>query len=817
MHLRSAIRSVVRMPTFALATIATIALGVGAITAMFSVVYAVLLRPLPYPDASRLAIVWERWHVDRDLKGVDPLVAAQLAERSVVMTTGLEVWRKENRVFEDIAGFRSLEASLTGGGEAERVEGLIASSSLFPVLGISPALGRAFTADEDKPGQDEVVILSHAFWMRRFSGDRSVLGRTIDIDGLPHSVVGVMPAGFHFTLPGVAEDPPIIVPIPHDYVADRKWTLLMTVARLKPGVTIPAAQADMSALVRRMAETNRRYRTRDANVVPLADEMAHDSRLALLVLFGATGCVLLIGCVNVANLLLVRAAVRSKELAIRTALGAGRWRLTREVVAESVMLASIGGALGLVLAYWGTGVLVAAVPKHMFPRIEDVRVDLAVFAFGFGVALLVGLAAAVAPAWHMLAWDRRGGLNRVLTEARRTSSAGRGYRLARRALVMAQVATAMVLLVGAGLLTETYVRLTRVDLGVNPEHVLTFGLTLPPAHYKTPESVVALEEALLSRLGPLPGVQAVGLTNSLPVQPAMTASMSVAAEGQAAPDVHEPVYVRTVSPGFFRAAGIRLAYGRLLTAQDATAGVAVVNRVLVRRFWPSAPQAGPEPLGRKLQVGDRWCAIIGVVEDVKYSGPDRRAEQEAYVPLSYWPLGYVSTLVRTSGDPMALAHLSREVVRAIDPDLPVQDVRTMEEVVSDSVAPQRFRFVLIAVFATVALVLAIIGLYGVISQSVAQRAQELGIRIALGASRPRIARLVLTESLVVVAVGVGVGIAISVAATRVLATFLFGVTALDPPTYATGALGIALLSAAAVYGPARRAMRSDPASVLRAE
>jgi putative ABC transport system permease protein len=815
--MRSAIHSLVRTPTLALAIIATIALGVGATSAMFGVVYAVLLRPLPYRDAGRLVMVWEKWQVSRDMKGVDPVVAARLAERSVVMTSGLEIWRKENRVFEDIAGFSSLKVSLTGGSEPERIKALAASSSLFSILGVAPALGRAFTREEDQVGHDEVVVLSHALWMRRFSGDRGVLGKTVGLDGLPHTVVGVMPPGAHLMLPRIAGEPDLIVPIPHSYAADRQWSLVMTVARLKPGVTVAGAQADMSALVRRMAETNRRYRTRDANVVPFVDEMARDSRLALLVLFGATGCVLLIGCVNVANLLLVRAAGRSTELAIRTALGAGRWRLTSQVVVESVALAVVGGVAGLVLAYWGTGLLLTAVPENMFPRMEGVRVDLVVFAFGFGLSLLVGLAAGLAPAWHTLAWDRRGALNHLLTEARRTSSVGRGQRFTRRALVMAQVAMAMVLLVGAGLLTRTYIQLTRVDLGINPERVLTFGLTLPQARYKTPESLVALEEALLSRLGPLPGVQAVGLTNSLPVQATMLASMTVAAEGQPPSDVHEAVDVRTVSPGFFDAAGVRLAYGRLLTARDATSNVAVVNRVLVHRFWPSAPPAGPEPLGRRLLVGSRWCTIIGVVEDVRYSGPDHRAEQEAYVPLSYWPMEYVSTLVRTSGEPMALARLCREIVRTIDPDLPVQDVRTMEDVVSESVAPQRFRFVLIGAFAVLALALGIVGLYGVISQSVAWRAREMGIRMALGANRATIARMVLTEGLVVVSAGVVVGVAVSLVTTRVLANFLFGVRTIDAPSYAVAAAGILVLSAVAVYGPARRATRCDPISVLRAE
>jgi putative ABC transport system permease protein len=815
--MRSALRSLVRTPALALATIATIALGVGATSAMFGVVYAVLLRPLPYPDPSRLAMIWEKWQVGRDLKGVDPVVAARLAERSIVMTTGLEVWRKENRSFEGLAGFAPLDVNVSGGTEPERVEGLVASSSLFTVLGVSPALGRAFTEEEDTPGRDEVVVLSHALWTRRFGGDRQVLGRTVSLDGLPHTVVGVMPRGFHFVLPDIPAEPDVIVPIPHAFRDDRKWALVMTVGRLRSGVTIAAAQADMSALVRRMAETSRRYRTRDANVVPLAGEIARDSRLALLVLFGATACVLLIGCVNVANLLLVRAAGRSKELAIRTALGAGRWRLTRQVVAESVALAAAGGVAGLLLAHWGTAVLVAAVPRDLFARADDIRVDPVVFVFGLVVSVLVGLAAGVAPAWHTLAWDRRGALNAMLTEASRTSSVGRGHRLTRRALVTIQVATAMVLLVGAGLLAETYIRLTRVELGIDPRHVLTFGLRLPESKYGAPQSVVPLEQSLLARLSVLPGVQAAGITNSLPVQSAMTAGMTVQAEGQPASEVHESVYVRTVSPGFFRAAGVRTAYGRLLTPDDERANVAVVNRVLVRRFWPSAPANGPEPLGRKLLIGSRWCTIVGVVEDVKYSGPDRRAEQEAYVPLTYWPMGYVSMLIRTSGDPMAMADLSRQVVRAIDPDLPLEDVRTMDAVVSESVAAQRFRFVLLAIFAGVALVLATIGLYGVMAQSVAQRMREIGIRMALGASRSAIARIVLVEGVMVVGLGLAAGVVVSLAATRVLAKFLFGVTAMDASTLAMVTLGIVAVSAAAVYIPARRATRSDPVDVLRSE
>jgi predicted permease len=624
-----------------------------------------------------------------------------------------------------------------------------------------------------------------------------------------------MPRGFRFLLPEIGGDPDVILPLPHSYAPDRRWSLVMTVARLREGVTVAAAQDDMSALVRRMAESNPRYRTRDANVVQLRDEIDRDSRFSILVLSGATACLLIIVCLNVANLLLVRAAGRRRELAIRTALGAGRWRLTRHVIAESVALACAGGSAGLALAYWATAALTTVVPDDIVPRIADVHVDPVVFAFGLGVSLSVGAIVSIGPAWHTLRWDRRGTLNRLLADNPRASSAGRGERAMRRILVAVQVAAAVVLLVGAGLLTETYIRLTRVDLGIDPDRVLTFGLTLPPARYASPESIVALADALVTRLEALPGVREVGLTNSLPVQPQMLASMTVQAEGQPPSDRHEAVDVRTVTPGFFRAGGIRTAYGRVLTPVDATKDVVVVNRTLVRRFWPSAPFMGPEPLGRRLLVGSRWCTIVGVVDDVKYSAPDGPAEQEAYVPLSFWPVGYVSALVRSSGDPTQLADLARQVVRAIDPELPVQDVRTMGMVVSESIAAQRLRFVLAGVFAAVALALALVGLYGVIAQSVAQRAREIGIRMALGASRPRIARMVLADALAVALIGTAAGVAISMAVTRLLATFLFGVSAIHLPTYAMVAAATLMLSGAAVWAPAWSAMRSDPASILR--
>ena len=816
MHFRSSLRGLLHMPSFAVAVVLTIALGVGASSAMFSVVYAALLRPLPYRDPDRLVVVWEKWQVNRDLKGVDPAVAARLAERSVVMDRAIPVWRAQNHVFEDVAGFLSHDFSLSGGDQPERVEGVIVTSQFLGVLGVSPAVGRALRPEEDQLGTDEVVLIGHRLWMRRFGGDPHIVGKTIAVDGIAHTVVGVMAADFHLALPNAPRVPDIIAPLSHSFEPDRKWTLLMTVARLKAGVTIPAAQSDMSAVVRRMAETNPRYKTRDANVVPLGDEVGHDSRPALLVLFGATVCVLLIGCANVANLLLLRATGRQKELAIRTALGAGRWQLARSVVGESIGLAAVGGTAGLVLAHWGTIVLTAVVPEHLVPRLEDVSVDWVVLAFGFAVACAVGVLAGVAPAWRILRGDRHRRLSATLNDARRTVTTSRGQRSVRRALVIAQVAIAMVLLVGAGLLTETYLRLTRVDLGVNPTRVLTFRVTLPQARYSTDASRLAFQDALISRLAALPGVESAGLTTSLPVGSEFFASMSARVEGRPQVD-GEFVSVATVSPGFFEAAGTRLAYGRLLDAADARSDVAVVSRSLVRRYWPSAGTRGPEPIGRKLLVGDKWCTLIGVVDDVKYAGPDKPAEPIAYIPLAYWPLTDLAAVVRTTGNPLALAPLTRQALRGVDPDLPILDVRTLEEVVSRSVAPPRFRFVLILAFAALALLLAVIGLYGVVSQSVAERRQEIGVRIALGAGRSRIARTVLLEGLVQAVVGIVLGIAASLASTRLLAGFLFGVAPMNVTTYASVAVGLALVSVIASWGPARRAMSADPAAVLRAE
>lgn len=822
MHLRSTLRSLARTPGFTLAVMLTIALGVGATTAMFSVVYAALLSPLPYPDPDRLAIIWETQPLEGLRNIPDQALAARLAARSMVNSRVLPAWREQSRTFEEIAGFGPWEMNLTGTSDPERLSGVTATSRFFEVLGSQPFMGRLFEADQDEPGSDEVVVLGHGFWKRRFGSDPGVIGQSVGIDGIPHTIVGVLPETFHLVLPNVDRDPDIVTPITHRFLQGRKWTVLQVLGRMKPGVSAGAATEDMTSVVRRVADTMPFYRERGANVVPLAEEVGRDGRLALLVLFGATVCILLIGCANVANLLLVRASVRQKDLAVRIALGAGRSRLVRHSLVESLVLALAGGACGLVIARWGIDALLATMPAALFPRMEDVGVDWVVVGFGLAIAVAVGLLAGLVPAWFTLGWGRRGALNRALAAGTRGASAGAGRRLLGRALVCAQVGIAVVVVLAAVLLTETYMRLTRADLGVDPERVLTFGLVLPTARYAAPPALSALVDSLVPRLAAIPGVEAAGLTNSLPIASSFTGSMTVQVEGQPPPSdpaaaSRQSLQVRTVAGDLFGAAGIRLAYGRLLTPADVRPDVAVVNRATVRKFWPSAPPNGPEPLGRRLTFGDRVCTIVGVVDDVKYSGPSGVVWEEAYVPFAFWPMEFMSLVIRTAGDPKVAIPAARAAVRSVDPDLPLINVATLEEVASRTVAPPRFRFVLVGLFAVLAVVLALVGLYGVVSQSVAARTQEMGIRIALGAGGSRVARMVLMEGLVLSAAGVVAGVAMSLAALRVLRTFLYGVSGTEAVNYAAISLVFVALTLAASYGPARRAMKADPASVLRAE
>lgn len=818
-ELRRAIRTLGRAPAFTGTVILTIALGVGASTAVFSVVYAVLYRPLPYADADRLVAVWQTRPVDpQSTREREPF----LASHAFISDSLLRSWQANARCFEDIGGYSWQRFSVLAGGDVERVDGVVASAAFLKVLGVRPLYGRLMRPEEDVVGQDGVVVLAHAFWKQQFGGDPGVIGRTVAVDGAPHVVIGVLPADFHMAVQFGDTSPALFVPLPHQYTPLQPFSIMPgAVARLRPGVSAGAAQAEMTALMRHLAETKRSLRGRGVNVVPLSGqvvETAAGTRQGLLILLAATGCILLIVCVNVANLLLVRATTRHRELAVRTALGASRLRITRQTLGESLLLALGGGTLGLLTAVWGTNLLVAFIPERMFPRIDEVTIDWHVLVFGIAASTLAGLLAGSVPAWYTLSRDRRGALADALKDGHRAGIGGRGARLAQRVLVMAEVALAMVLLIGSSLLARTYFGLAHTDLGVRPAGVLTFHVTFGASKYPTDQSRASFVDEVVTRLRHLPGVQAAGAGTSLPVGSWVGQSATVRVDGAGDDGRDRRVAVNPVSDGFFETAGIALESGRVFEATDqGRQDTAIVNRAFVRAVWPNVSSGDTEAIGHTVTVGERVYRIVGIVGDVKYEGPGRKVTELVYVPFASSTTEMVSFLVRTGGDAGALVADARSAVQTTDAGMAIDSPRSLEQIMSTLVAPPRFRFAAIGGFALVALALALIGLYGVIAQSVAVRTQEIGVRLALGAGKPRIVSMVLREGFALTAAGVAVGVGASLALTRVLATFLVGVASTDRPTYAAVTLAFLAVAAAACVLPARRASAIDPVVALRDE
>ncbi len=816
-EVRPAFRSLARVPIFVVAVVLTVALGVGATTAVFSVVYGVLYRPLPYPDADRLVALWGTRLPDPSAPDQD--VEVRAASRIFVANRLLDLWRHEARSFEDLAGFRDSSFTVTGQGEPQRVDGELTTASFFRVLGIRPLLGRAFEDGEDEPGHDEVVVVGYAFWRTYFGGDPAIVGRTVRIDGRPHTVVGVLDSESRLPLQYTGQQPAFYTPMSHEFTPEARFSVLLAVARLKPGVTRAAAQAEMTSVMRHVTETTGRYRGRGVNVASLADEVvetAAGSRQGLLILLAATACVLLIACVNAANLLLVRAASRHRELAVRMALGAGRWRVIGQMVVESVMLSAAGGLAGILIAAWGLDVLLALIPTGLFPRIEEVHVDGAVLAFALAASVVTGLLVSLAPAWYAIGRDRRGVLADALRESHRTATGGHGPRVLRRALVTIEVGVSMVLLVGAGLLARTYAGLMDVELGVRPDHALTFRLVPALDRHATASARVALAEDVLARLRAIDGVRAAGAAESLPIMSWLVEDRMVVGAGSV--DERAPmVSLNRVSPGFFDAAGIPLVAGRLFDGREATASVAVASRSAVRRFWPGAAATGSDAVGQTVRIGETVYRIVGVVGDVKYRGPDGKSADVVYLPMPSGSAGRFSIIVRTVGQPMAALPAVRTAVRASDAELPLEDVQTLEGLRDKVVAPQWFRVAIIGCFAGLALLLAVVGLYGMIAQSVVQRTPEIGVRLALGAARGRIVRMVMAEAVLLVIAGVTLGTVASLGAARVLSSVLFGVTTVDGATYGSVAVLLLLVAGAAGLVPARRASAIDPAGALRNE
>ena len=799
---RYALRSLRKHPGFTAIAVFTLALGIGANTAIFSVINAVLLRPLPYADADRLVVLTET-----------------LADRPIgVSYPNFVDWRNQSTMFENVAAVRHRESfNLTGSGDSERLQGRLVSANFLSTLGVKPIRGRDFAPEDDRPGAAPVVIISYALWQGRFGGDEKIIGQQLTLNRESFTVIGITPANFEYGL-----EANLTVPIglsTERYSARGRDPGIETVARVKQGVSTEAANAELNTIAARLEqqypETNNGRRVR---IDSLRETLVGDIRAVLLTLLGAVGLVLLIACANVANLLLARSARRQKEMAIRTALGAGRSRILRQLFTESVMLAIGAGIIGLLLALAGTSLLSANLPEGI-PRLGEVSTDASVLLFTLGASLLTGLLFGLAPALQ----TSNPALTETLKEGERNSSPG--HNRTGKILVVAEVALTLVLLIGAGLLVKSFWRLMSVDPGFNPENLLAMQVAVNAGTDEGPR-VASFLDQLQQRVKQLPGVQSVALSNGLPFEGANWPAFVI--EGQAPPEPgREPNGILYItSNGYLETLGITLLRGRTFSEHDtpSTTPVALIDEVFARQYF-----GNEDPLGRRLKQSgsnSEFREIVGIVRHVEHSNLEglSAASGEVYTPFSQIPMDRISRyvrrvnlLVRTTVEPLSLAQSVRGQIAALDKDQPVFNVRTMEQALARSVAARRFSMILLSVFAALALVLAAVGIYGVISYSVAQRTREVGIRMTLGAQTNDVLKLVVRDGLKLVAIGVAVGLLGAFMLTRLMSTLLFGVTPTDAVTYTTVALVLTGVALAACYIPARRATKVDPLVALRFE
>jgi putative ABC transport system permease protein len=795
-------RTLAKNPGFTAVAVAALALGIGANSAIFSVVNTVLLRPLPFKDPGRLVMVWEKGNADEF--PINSTSAANFID-----------WRDQSRVFEGVAVMRRASFNLTGAGEPVRVDGRRVSTNMFRLLGVEPQLGRAFLPEEDDPGATGVVILSHGLWQRRFGSDPGVVGAPVNMNGRSYTVVGVMPPQFQF--PSRQDELWVPIAFNPQEATNRGNNSYEVLGRLRPGVSLEQAQAEMNAIAARLKQQYPDVVKSDASVVvSLHEQMVGDIKPALLVLLGAVGFVLLAACANVANLLLARAAVRRKEIALRTALGAGRLRLVRQFLTESLLLAALGGAAGLLLSFWGVNLLKSFIPENI-SEVSAVNVDGRVLVFTLLVSLATGLIFGLVPAAQASNFD----LNEMLKEGGRDSSFGRAGNRVRGLLVIAEVAVSLVLLVGAGLLINSFMRLRHLDPGFRADDLLTMSVVLPQQKYPDHARRSAFFSELTSRVGALPGVRSAAVTNWIPLtMQGDTFGVSVEGRPDPGPDKRPDVITRVISPGYFNTMGIQLLRGRQFDEQldrEDSMPVAVVSETTARRLWP-----GEDPLGKRIQPGnadpDGWIEVVGVVNDVRQFELTSEPRLQMYLPYVQFQWFVPRQLVvKTGVEPASLAAAVRKAVWELDKDQPVSDVRTMEEVLSASIARQRFSTLLLGVFAALALALAAVGIYGVMSYAVAQRTREIGIRMALGAQAGSVLRLMLRQGLKLASAGVVLGLAGALLLTRLMSSMLFGVSATDPLTLATISLVLVGVTLLASYVPARRAARVDPLIALRYE
>ncbi len=801
--LRYGARMLGKNPGFTFIAVITLALGIGANAAIFSVVNSVLLRPLPYQDPDRLMMI-------RETK------LPQFPEFAVAAGNFLD-WQKQNTVFERLVATHPASFNLTGTGDPELLRGLRTSSDFCALLGVRPQIGREFSPDEDQPGRNQVVILSYGLWQRRFGGDPAIVNQTITLDGQNYTVIGVMPSTFYFLERNYELWTPMAFS-PQQAQNRGGHTISGVIGQLKPGVTVDQARTELSAIAERLAVEYPVNAGWNVKLMPLMESTVGRIKPALLVLLGAVAFVLLIACANVANLLLARATGRQKEIAIRTALGASRGRTIRQLLTESVLLSLTGGAVGLLLANWGVKVLLALAPQNL-PRMRDVSLDGRVLAFSAAITLLTGLIFGLVPALQA----SKPNLAETMKDAGRGSTEGGRRQLIRNSLVVLEVASALVLLAGAGLMIKSFMRLQNVDPGFNPDNALTVSVSLPQRKYPEPNQRVAFFQQLIEKVKPLPGVQSVGATSLLPLSyDDLVGGFVIQGQPPLLPGTIQSTNYYSVSADYFTAMGIPLLRGRFFIEHDLinSPPVVIINETMAKKMFPD-----DDPVGKRLTFDNpdnnpTWVEIVGVVGDVKHYALDRETTMQTYGPYTQDSASNMTLVARTTGDPTNLSAAIRREVLNLDKEQPVSTISTLDQFVSTSIAQPQFSTLLFGIFAVVAMLLASIGIYGVLSYSVTQRTPEIGIRLALGAQTSDVLRMVVRQGLLLAGVGIICGVIIAVILAKLLTGFselLYDVKATDPLTFMVIAIVLMCVALAACYLPARRATRVDPMLALRNE